>query len=203
MKWEALGRGFHVFSKTVMVNGHIFANSDQVGGSTSFMTPTNPIFSIWLAICIEALWVRFADLLQTDLDKVKESCNNHWIRKSRNATVSSILDMMYFLPEEFGQNDCLIPVSSDKLIDMEIYILTKIKLTQVLPSMFNASKKTDLTCPRTILEEGTLYEKPTTLAIHSFSILTSLPHILSSCYRGKWFSGMCCIIMPSDWLSYY
>ena len=104
----------------VLVNGHIFANSDQVGGSTS--TPTNPTFSISLAICIEAVWVCFADLLQTDLDKVKESWNTHWIRTSRNATVSSILDMMYFLPKEFGQNDCLIPVSSDKLIDMEIYI---------------------------------------------------------------------------------
>ena len=55
-------------------------------------------------------------------DKVKESWNSQWIRKSRNATVSSILDMMYFLPKEFGQNDCLIPVSSDKLIDMEIYL---------------------------------------------------------------------------------
>ena len=40
----------------------------------------------------------------------------------------------------------MIPVSSDKLIDMEIYIyiyiLVKKKLTQVLPSVFNASKKT-------------------------------------------------------------
>ncbi|CAH3159402.1 unnamed protein product [Porites lobata] len=59
---------------------------------------------------------------KTDLDKVKESWNSHWIRTSRNATVSSILDMMYFLPKEFGQNNCLIPVSSNKLIDMEIYI---------------------------------------------------------------------------------
>ncbi|CAH3183285.1 unnamed protein product [Porites evermanni] len=59
---------------------------------------------------------------KTDLDKVKESWTSHWIRKSRNATVSSILDMMYFLYKEFGQNDCLIPVSSDKLIDIDIYI---------------------------------------------------------------------------------
>lgn len=27
--------------------------------------------------------------------------------------------MVYFLPEEFGQSDCLLPVSSDKLREME------------------------------------------------------------------------------------
>ena len=149
----------------VLVNGHIFANSDQVGGSTS--TPTNPTFSISLAICIEAVWVCFADLLQTDLDKVKESWNSHWIRTSRNATVSSILDMMYFLPKEFGQNDCLIPVSSNKLIDMEIYIYIGQEKTDpgFAECVQCVKENNDLTCPRTILEEGTLFEKLITFAM--------------------------------------
>ena len=34
----------------------------------------------------EAIWFCFADLLQTDLDKVKEYWNSHWIRKSKHAT---------------------------------------------------------------------------------------------------------------------
>ena len=66
----------------------------------------------------EALWFCFADILQDDLDKVKDYWNSHRIRKSRYATVSGVPDMMYFLPEEFGRSDCLVPVS-DKLSEME------------------------------------------------------------------------------------
>ena len=66
----------------------------------------------------EALWFCLADLLQDDLDKVKDYWNSHRIRKSKCATVSGVSDMMYFLPEEFGRRDCLIPVS-DKLREME------------------------------------------------------------------------------------
>lgn len=50
----------------------------------------------------EALWFCFADVLQDDLDKVKDYWNSHCIRKSKHATVSGVPDMMYFLPEEFG-----------------------------------------------------------------------------------------------------
>ena len=83
---------------------------------------------------------------------------------SRNATVSSILDMMYFLPKEFGQNDCLIPVSSNKLIDMEIYIYIGQEKTDpgFAERVQCVKENNDLTCPRTILEEGTLFEKPIT-----------------------------------------
>ena len=78
---------------------------------------------------------------------------------------------MYFLYKEFGQNDCLIPVSSDKLIDMEIYIYIYIYIGQEKTNPGFAKcvqcikENTDLTCPRTILEEGTLFEKPITFAI--------------------------------------
>jgi len=59
----------------------------------------------------EALWYSFADVLQDDLDKVKDGWNSHCIRKSKHVTVSGVPDMMYFLPEEFGRIDCLCPVS--------------------------------------------------------------------------------------------
>jgi len=58
----------------------------------------------------EALWFSFADVLQNDLDKVRDYWNSHGIRKSKHATVSGVPDMMYFLPEEFGKIDCLFPV---------------------------------------------------------------------------------------------
>jgi len=67
----------------------------------------------------EAIWFCFADLLQTDLDKVKEYWNSHRIRKSKHATVSGVPDMIYFLPEDFGHSDCLVPVSLHKITEME------------------------------------------------------------------------------------
>ena len=66
----------------------------------------------------EAIWFCFADLLQTDLDKMKEYWNSQ-IRKSKHATVSGVPDMMYFLPEDFGHSDCLVPVSPHKITEME------------------------------------------------------------------------------------
>ena len=66
----------------------------------------------------EALWFCFADVLQDDLEKVKDYWNSHRIRKSKHATVSGVPDMMYFLPEEFGRIDCLFPVTG-KLREME------------------------------------------------------------------------------------
>lgn len=67
----------------------------------------------------EAIWFCFADLLQTDLDKVKEYWNSHRIRNSKHATVSGVPNMMYFLPEDFGHSDCLVPISPHKLTEME------------------------------------------------------------------------------------
>lgn len=67
----------------------------------------------------EAIWFSFADVLQSDLDKVKEYHNSHSIRKSRHAVVSGVPDVMYFLPEEFGKVDCLKEVLPQKIIELE------------------------------------------------------------------------------------
>ena len=67
----------------------------------------------------ETLWFCFADLLQADLDKVKDYWNTHRIRKSRHGTISGAPDMMYFLPEDFGYSDCIHPVSTEKLAEVE------------------------------------------------------------------------------------
>ncbi|XP_022805671.1 uncharacterized protein LOC111342816 [Stylophora pistillata] len=67
----------------------------------------------------EAIWFCFADLLQTDLNKVKEYWNSHRIRKSKHAIVSGVPDMMYFLPEDFGHTDCLVSISPHKFTEIE------------------------------------------------------------------------------------
>jgi len=70
----------------------------------------------------EALWFSFADVLQNDLDRVRDCWNSQRFRKSKHATVSGVPDMTYFLPEEFGKIDCLFPVS-DKLREMKETLL--------------------------------------------------------------------------------
>lgn len=90
----------------------------------------------------EAIWFCFADLLQTDLDKVKEYWNSHRIRKSKHAIVSGVPDMMYFLPEDFGHTDCLISILPHKFTEMENNglkgsMLRMMSATQFSMSIFN------------------------------------------------------------------
>ena len=69
---------------------------------------------------MECLWFCFANLVQADLDKVKEQWNGHYIRKSRFYTIAGIPDILYFLPESVGKSDCLIPVSNQQIQAMEV-----------------------------------------------------------------------------------
>lgn len=68
---------------------------------------------------MEALWYCFNKLLQEDLTKVKEHWNSHYIRKSQHETVSGIPDILYFLPEYYGGENCLMDISPVKLSEME------------------------------------------------------------------------------------
>lgn len=72
--------------------------------------------------------------------------------------------MMYFLPEEFGQSDCLLPVSSDKLTEMENRFEGMDsgldETDPVFAEYFQyVMERNDLSHPTTILEAGTLFEK--------------------------------------------
>ena len=68
---------------------------------------------------MECLWFCFSSLLQLDLDKVKDHWNSHYIRKSRYDTVSGIPDILYFLPEYNGKQDCLCPVDAEVVEEMK------------------------------------------------------------------------------------
>ncbi|EDO37325.1 predicted protein [Nematostella vectensis] len=67
----------------------------------------------------EALWFCFADLLEKDLEKMKDYWNTHRIRKSKYAAFAGSPDIMYFLLEEYGQTDCLYQFPHHKLVEMK------------------------------------------------------------------------------------
>ena len=68
----------------------------------------------------------FAELLQEDLDAVKEHWNTHRIRKSRNDTIPVVPDVLYYLPEGRGEKpDLLLPVPGDKISYVEIHLIEK------------------------------------------------------------------------------
>ena len=68
---------------------------------------------------MEALWFCFNMLLQKDLTKVKDHWNSHYIRRSQHETVSGVPDILFFLPEYYVGENCLIEISADKLSEME------------------------------------------------------------------------------------
>ena len=111
----------------------------------------------------EAIWFCFADLLQNDLDNVKEYWNSHQIRKSKHATSYRVPDMMYFLPEDFGHSDCLVPVFPHKMIQMDWFEEFDGEDDDTNPVFceyfqYVMEKKNSLTHPTSILEAGILFE---------------------------------------------
>ena len=78
------------------------------------------IFNPGDEIQMACLWFCFAQLLQDDLDKVKEHGNTHLIRGSRHDTISGRLDELFFLPELHGGVDGLLhPILDDEIKSMQ------------------------------------------------------------------------------------
>ena len=68
---------------------------------------------------MECLWFCFSRVLQNDLNKVKDHWNSHYIRRSGHGTVPGVPDIMFYLPEQSGAVDCLVPVSQTQMNEME------------------------------------------------------------------------------------
>ena len=66
-------------------------------------------------ISMECLWYCFAELIQKDLDFVKEHWNCHRIRKSRHDTRSGRPDSLFFLPEHHGAINLLSMVPQEEI----------------------------------------------------------------------------------------
>lgn len=64
---------------------------------------------------MECVWFVYSDLLQLELDKVKQEWNTHYIRKSRHNTVPGIPDELFFLSQTSGHADCGFHVSRDAI----------------------------------------------------------------------------------------
>ncbi|XP_028408713.1 uncharacterized protein LOC114531276 [Dendronephthya gigantea] len=64
----------------------------------------------------ECLWLCFSDVIQKDLDYVKEQWNTHRIRNSRHDTIAGIPDELYYFPEKSGGEENLaMPVADDHI----------------------------------------------------------------------------------------
>lgn len=64
---------------------------------------------------IADLWYCFHQLLQTEMDSVKEHWNSHRIRRSMHDTKPGRLDSPYFLPQLHGSRDYLVQLRRDEI----------------------------------------------------------------------------------------
>ena len=71
----------------------------------------------------EALWFCFADILQEDLNFVKEHWNTHRIRKSKYQTLSGRPNTLYHLPEQSGTIDHKQIVSVEKFNHVSTHVV--------------------------------------------------------------------------------
>ena len=70
------------------------------------------------------LWFCIAELLQEDLNAVKEHWNTRGIRKSRNDTVAGVPDVLYYLPEgRGGESGLLLSVDDNKISYVENHLI--------------------------------------------------------------------------------
>jgi hypothetical protein len=67
-------------------------------------------------IQMECVWFCFSNLIQTNLDEVKESWNTHYMRKSRHDTICGRPNAIYSLPESHGGiSGLIVNVTEDEL----------------------------------------------------------------------------------------
>ena len=68
---------------------------------------------------MKCLWFCYFKVIQSELDKVKCQWNSHYIRQSRHDTIPGVPDILYYLPENTGGVDCLVPVPQNKTEEVE------------------------------------------------------------------------------------
>ncbi|XP_022795151.1 protein scabrous-like [Stylophora pistillata] len=64
------------------------------------------------------------DILQADLDHVRDHWNTHYIRKSRHNTVPGRPDELLYIPENSGFKDFRCPITKQQLDDMAVCCTT-------------------------------------------------------------------------------
>ena len=64
------------------------------------------------------VWFCFSNLIQHDLDRVKDHWNTHFIRRSRHETVSGRPDQLFVLPELHSTQDHKHSVTEEQCQDI-------------------------------------------------------------------------------------
>ena len=105
------------------------------------------------------LWFCFAQLLQDDLDKVKEHWNTHLIRGSRHDTISGRPDELFFLPELHGGVDGLLhPILDDEIQSMRENLTYEEEESFYQGYFEHVLENTELQLPHSIEEGVSLYK---------------------------------------------
>ena len=108
----------------------------------------------------DCLWFCFSELLQEDLNAVKEHWNTHRIRKSRNDTIPGVPEVLYYLPEgRGGKPDLLLPVPADKISYVENHLIEKQEANEHFEYFQYVMDSLDLEKPTHWREALKLYNK--------------------------------------------
>ena len=75
----------------------------------------NGLFVVGSYVHTECAWFVFSQLLQSDLDQVKERWNSHFIRKSNDHVIGGVPNEMFFLPASLGFQECGTDVTSNDI----------------------------------------------------------------------------------------
>lgn len=113
---------------------------------------------------MECLWFCFSRVLQSDLDKVKEHWNSHRVTESPYSRVHGVPDIMYFLPEYHGHEECLVDVSEQQIDEIEEHCQMVELNENIYHEYFIYVLETEgLDYPRNEREALTLYQRLTEL----------------------------------------
>lgn len=114
---------------------------------------------------MECLWYCFAQILQNDLNIVKEHWNSHRIRKSRHNTVSGRPDCLFFLPEHYGaMGNLLLKVPQPELDYVSEHIVKTDNYNEFQEYFEYARRFLEIDFPNDWREADTLYRKLVSVA---------------------------------------
>ena len=68
---------------------------------------------------MECLLSSFSTVLQKNIDLFVKHWNSHHVRPSRHNTIAGIPEILYYLPQNSGGISCGIPVSDEKIHEVE------------------------------------------------------------------------------------
>ena len=116
---------------------------------------------------MECLWFCFSSLIQRDLDTVKDHWNTHFIRGSRQETVSGRPDQLFFLPELHSAQDYKRSVTEERCQHiLENHLSVEESRNEYEEYFEHVTGETDLTPPKDWREGLDLYSHLTDLANH-------------------------------------